>query len=57
VRRDRVTVLADIRSKWGSEVAFDEFVRHKLRRVLLNGKRSFFSRPGQAMSEAVELLF
>ena len=41
---DRAIVLSKIREEWGSEEAFDEFVRSKLPGVLLEGKRAWASR-------------
>jgi len=41
---DRELVLAEIRKHFGSEDKFDQFVREKLPRVLLNGKQRYIYR-------------
>jgi len=55
--KDRGTVLARIRKQWGSEEAFDTFVRKEFPALLLRGKQQFMSRPLKTMWKTLELLF
>jgi hypothetical protein len=45
--KDRLTVLASIRDRWGSEAAFDAFVRNTFPGLLRRGKQRFMRRPGE----------
>ncbi len=54
---DRMVVLAFIRKMWGSEEAFDEFVRTKLPEILRKGKEDFMWRSIRIMNSVLELLF
>lgn len=55
--KDRVTVLREIRRKWGSEEAFDHFVRTKLPGVLLSGKERYFHRFSHTFMETLSYIF
>ena len=51
--KDRATVLAAIREKWGSEEAFDSFVRKEFPGLLRRGKERFMRRPGEVCGGGV----
>ena len=55
--RDRAFVLAAIRDKWGSEEAFDAFVREELPPLFERSKARYQRRVGEVFSRALEMLF
>ena len=55
--RDRAFVLAAIRDKWGSEEAFDAFVREELPPLFERSKARYQRRVGAVISRALEMLF
>ena len=55
--RDRATVHGEIREKFGSEAAFDEFVRTHLPAVLERSKREYSSNLLNVASDALEKSF
>ena len=55
--RDRATVLAAIREKFGSEAAFDQFVRTHLPAVLERSKREYSSNLLNVAADALERSF
>lgn len=56
-RQDKDTVLARIREEWGSEDAFDQYVRQTLPHVLLEGKRLYYQQFGKVMIRTMRILF
>ena len=54
---DRATVLAAVREKFGSEAAFDTFVRTELVKVLKESKIRYSTKAMQTMSDTLELTF
>ena len=54
---DRATVLAAVREKFGSEAAFDTFVRTELVEVLKESKIRYSTKAMQTMSDTLELTF
>jgi len=55
--RDRAFVLQAIREQWGSETAFDQFVRDEMPGIMLASKRKYHLRHLRAMDKAFEMLF
>ena len=54
---DRSTVLAEVRAGWGSEAAFDSFVRNELPFVLLRSKRQYRKQLRTVFFQQLELIF
>ena len=54
---DRQHILAELRRSWGSEAAFDAFVREEMKAVLLSGKKRYMSTAPRAVQEAISFLF
>jgi hypothetical protein len=54
---DRAVLLSYIRRDWGSEEAFDEFVRTELPTVLAGNKRRYTLRIGKLAEEHIDLAF
>lgn len=54
---DRVTVLGKVRRWWGSEDAFDAFVRDELPAILLAGKRRYERRALFVLADTATFLF
>ena len=54
---DKAVLLSKIREQWGSEMAFEAFVRNDLVKALAEGKRSFANRRRQVVAETFALLF
>ena len=55
--RDRATVLAAVRTDWGSEEAFDSFVQNDLVTVLEESKTRYSTWLAQVTSDTLELMF
>ncbi len=55
--KDRAFVLATIRSLWGSEENFDQFVRTEMMEILRKGKERFVRRPISIVTGALDMLF
>jgi len=55
--RDRATVLATIRAKWGSEAAFEKFVHKRLPEILARSKRRYEGRLLLVAGQALDTLF
>ena len=54
---DRAMLLAKIRDEWGSEEAFDAFVRNELPALLETGKGRYFGQPWRVLGNAFDALF
>ena len=54
---DRQHILAELRRSWGSEAAFDAFVREEMKAMLLSGKKRYMSTAPRAVQEAISFLF
>ena len=54
---DRAMLLGRIREEWGSEAAFDTFVRTELKAVMAQSKRRYQQRILTVAGEAFELIF
>jgi len=54
---DRASILDAIRQKWGSEAAFDQFVRERLPAVLEEGKRRYRHQLAREAGRTFELAF
>ena len=55
--RDRAYVLNAIREQWGSEAAFDNFVRTRLLSCMEKSKRRYQGRVRDVVSRSFEMLF
>ena len=51
------TPAGQVREKWGSEEAFDAFVRNELPALLETGKRRYFGQPWRVLANAFDALF
>ena len=51
---DRADVLAAIRKRWGSEEAFEAFVKTKLLKVFASSKRQYYSLVQNTAAETLE---
>lgn len=54
---DRATVLKAVREEWGSEEAFDDFVRNELPLVLVASKRKYQTRGRDQVLRTFDLVF
>ena len=54
---DRAMLLARIRDEWGSEEAFDEFVRTELREVMMQSKAQYQRQMSSVAADSFDLLF
>ena len=55
--RDRAIVLEQIRREWGSEAAFETFVRTQLRVLLASSKRRYSQQMARVAGRAFEMAF
>ena len=55
--RDRAIVLEAIRREWGSEAAFEGFVRTELPKVLAASKRSYSQQMARVAGRAFDMAF
>lgn len=55
--RDRAIVLEEIRRKWGSEAAFETFVRTELPELLAASKRRYSKQIARVAGRALEMAF
>ena len=55
--RDRAIVLEQIRREWGSEVAFETFVRTQLPGLLASSKRRYSRQMARVAGRAFEMAF
>ena len=54
---DRQHILAELRLRWGSEAAFDAWVRDEMKALLLAGKARYMNTAPRAVTEAGSFLF
>ena len=55
--RDRAIVLEQIRREWGSEAAFETFVRTQLPVLLASSKRRYGQQMARVAGRAFEMAF
>jgi len=53
---DKADTLRRLREEWGSEAAFEQFVREELPGTILEAKRRWFRRPVELLMESLAML-
>ena len=54
---DRQHILAELRMSWGSEEAFDAWMRNEMEALVLAGKRRYMGMASRAVVESIGFLF